>query len=192
MPVVQSLDLLEAELEAKIESEASAYRSQPLPKASLETSEVRQLEKDQRALERLCQEISSQLKALDQQGEHETGRLHLNFEPLKARLSHFEEALRISGVFAEMAQRLAREQAEVKEACVALAKQFLPNHLSKFEAGLEVFQDRCDALADELDALENQGHEIKALLPAYEEWLAWVERFGEILDERVEALRPGA
>ncbi|PKL76805.1 MAG: hypothetical protein CVV27_08430 [Candidatus Melainabacteria bacterium HGW-Melainabacteria-1] len=185
-------DALELEISAKIDSHAAGYREMPLPKASLEGPVVARLQKEHTLLETLCDSLSKQLAELDRGSQYETSQLHKNFEPLLQRRQHYAEALRICKVFAELAARLDREINEVKEACVALAKQFLPNHLPLFEKGLETFQDRCDQVADQLDGLETQSHDIQALMPRYEQWLQWVERFGEILDERIEALKPGA
>lgn len=185
-----TLDALETDLEASLLAHAEGYRAAPLPKATLDAKAVLKLERERDELKELCDRLTAQLADLDRRGEIETARLHMNFEPLLQRLRLCDEALRICGVFSELGQRLARELAEVKEACVALAKQFLPNHLPKFEQGLEIFQDRCDALADQLDALENQGHDIAELVPGYEAWMAQIEQFSEILDERSEALLP--
>lgn len=183
-------DALEIELEASLEFHAAGYRAAPLPRASLDSTDVRKMEKECDELAALCTKLAGQLKELDRQAQCETSQLYLNFEPLQQRLRLFHEALRMCAVFAELAERLQREMSEVKEASVALAKQFLPNHLPKFEQGLEQFQDRCDQVADQLDAIEAQGHDISLLVQSYEQWIAMIETFSEILDERTEALRP--
>jgi DNA repair exonuclease SbcCD ATPase subunit len=192
MPVaeLQATDTLFEEVEAKLESLVGAYRTAALPKASLEREALRQLNKDQSFLKKTCDTLRSQLAELDASHDHETTQLHLNFEPLLLRLSHFDEALRISGVFKELETRLQAEIAEIREASIALSKLIFPYNLPKFEAGLEMFMDRCDKVADQLDSLENQGHEIAALMPAYEQWLFLVDQFGDILDERTEILKP--
>lgn len=188
-PVAPSL---ESEVAARLDAVAEGYRQAPLPKASLDARAVRELAREHRTLQDLCTGFSSQLAVLDQQGDREIARLYQNFEPLLQRLRLFEEALRISEVFAQLEQRLQAEITEVKEATLALAKQILPYNLPKFEQGLEMFQDRCDAVADQLDALENQGHDIRDLVAHYERWLAHLETFMEVLDERTEALKPKA
>lgn len=174
-------------LEARIEAQAAGVRQQALPRASLAAPEVARLKRERELLNGFCATTREALQRLAR--DHELTRLHLNFEPLLQRLRLYDEALRISDELAALLARLEREIAEVKEASVALAKQFLPTHLPRFEQGLESFQDRCDSVADQLDALEAAQQDISGLLPVYEQWLAWVERFGEILDERSEALR---
>ncbi|MEZ0370267.1 MAG: hypothetical protein ACAI44_14355 [Candidatus Sericytochromatia bacterium] len=183
-------DALETDLEASLDAHVAAYRQAPLPRASLDALAVRAMETARDELQALCEDITTRLRELDRRAEHETGKLHLNFEPLLQRLRLCDEALRMSAVFAQLAARLDAEVKEVKQACLALAKQFLPNNLPLFEQGLEQFQDRCDQVADQLDAIEAQGHDIAPLVRTYEVWIALIENFSEILDERTEALRP--
>lgn len=183
-------DPLFEEVEARLESLVSAYRTAPLPKAALDPGILKQLSKDQAFLKKTCDSLRAQLNQLDSSEQHETTRLHLNFEQLLMRLAHFDEALRISEVIKALNQRLKDEIAEIREASIALSKQILPYNLPKFEAGLEMFMDRCDQVADQLDALESQSQDISPLLPLYEQWMFLVEQFGEILDERTEILCP--
>ncbi len=191
MFTAEHTDPLFDEVEARLESLVSDYRTAPLPRATLDLAVFQQLTRDQAFLQKSCDSLRAQLNQLDSSDQHETTRLHLNFEPLLRRLAHFDEALRLSGVLKALQQRLTDQIAETREASLALSKQILPYHLPKFEAGLDMFMDRCDQVADQLDALESQSQDISPLLPLYEQWLFLVEQFGEILDERTEILRPG-
>lgn len=190
MPPAVLSDALEISLETDLLTHNEAYRVMALPRATLAAALVQRCEREREDLADLCRRLTAQLLDLDRAGELETAQLHLNFEPLQQRLRLYDEILRMCGVFAELQRRLLSEVAEVKDASSALARQFLPNHLPKFEQGLEMFQDRCDAVADQLDAIEAQGHDIGELVPVYEQWMALIEQFGDILDERIEALRP--
>ncbi|MGE3728613.1 MAG: hypothetical protein AB7I41_23890 [Candidatus Sericytochromatia bacterium] len=183
-------DSLFDEVEAKLEGLVTAYRTTELPKASLDPVVLKQLNKDQTFLKKSCDSLREQLSQLDISHQHETTRLHLNFDLLLQRLAHFDEALRISELIKALNERLKDEIAEIREASIALSKQILPYNLPKFEAGLEMFMDRCDQVADQLDALENQSQDIAPLMPLYEQWMFLVEQFGEILDERTEILCP--
>jgi len=183
-------DTLFDELDARLTGLVSAYQHAALPKATLEPKRLEALHSDQAQLKKTCASLRNDLQRLDTSNEHQTTQLHLNFEVLQLRLDHFEQALVISAQLCALEQRLQAEIAEVKEASVALSKQILPNYLPKFEAGLENFMNRCDQVADELDSLENLHHDITPLMPLYEQWLFLVEQFGEILDERTEALKP--
>lgn len=183
-------DQFESELTRDIDGYATAYRAAELPRASLDSKQVKKLLSERHELNALCERLGGQIKQLE--ADTETGQLYLNYEPLLQRLGLYDEILRICDEFKALAGRLEREQAEVKEACIALAKQIFPYHLPKFEQGLESFQDRCDSVADQLDSLENKGHDIAPLVRGYEVWIALVERFSEILDERTEALKPAA
>lgn len=178
------------EIEARLDAIAEGYRQASLPKAALEAKDIIQLKQEHLLLSEICNDFHQQLAALEKPGDHETSQLHKNFEPLLQRLHLYEEAIKISAVFTQLQQRIQNEIHEVLEATLALAKQFLPNHLPRFESGLEQFQDRCDAVADQLDALESQSHDIQPLVILYEKWLAHVETFTEVLDERSEALNP--
>lgn len=183
-------DSLFDEVEAQLEGLVTAYRTAALPKASLDPVVLKQLNKDQGFLKKTCDSLRDKLTQLDTARQHETTRLHLNFEQLLMRLAHFDEALRISEVIKALNNRLKDEIAEIREASIALSKQILPYNLPKFEAGLEMFMDRCDQVADQLDSLENQSQDIAPLMPLYEQWMFLVEQFGDILDERTEILNP--
>ncbi|PIQ28550.1 hypothetical protein COW36_12750 [bacterium (Candidatus Blackallbacteria) CG17_big_fil_post_rev_8_21_14_2_50_48_46] len=180
------------QLEAAIAGLVASYQQAPTIKASLDPADLLKLSKDQQFLKKSCDSFQTALDALDTDKTHETAQLHLNLKPLQLRLALLDEALRVSEIFKSLDTRIKAEIAEVKEASIALSKQILPYHLPKFEAGLEMFMDRCDQVADLLDTLEQQGHEITVFMPDYEMWLFLVEQFGEILDERIEILKPQA
>lgn len=173
----------------KIRFELEAFQKAPAPIASLKPQNIKRLMDDQRYVTKKYNAFEAELKRLETQGQIELSAHWNNLHPFQLRLKRISEALQVSEAFQALEQRIQAEIAEVKEASLALAKQFLPNHLPKFEAGLEQFMDRCDEVADQLDRYESQGFKIIELEPHYNQWMAMVERFGDILDTQIEALR---
>lgn len=178
------LEYVESMLEAALQN----LRLASIPKATLNPNEVKQIQKEQQMWFQNCRDIESLLTTLEEQGITETAGIHLNLKPMLQHLDYLNHILETCQRFQKLAHFLMGEMAEVKEASIALTKQILPYNLPKFEAGLEQFMDRCDQTADQLDALESQGHNVAPLVQRYEQWVAMVEQFGDILDERTEAL----
>lgn len=188
-PPLESLEPLAFEyVEGMLAAALQNLRLASITKATLEPIEFKQIQKEQHRWLQNSQAIESLLATLEEQGITETAGLHLNLKPMLQHLDYLNQILETCHRFQELSTYLIGEMAEVKEASIALTKQILPYHLPKFEAGLEQFIDRCDQTADQLDALELQGHNVAPLVQRYEQWVAMVEQFGDILDERTETL----
>lgn len=156
------------------------------PSASLNPKEVKRIKKEFKYLKQACVSINNNLELLE--NSLDVSGLINNFQPLMVRLGRFEETMEVCQQFSTLQSKINNETNEVKEAIKALAKQILPYNLPRFEEGLEQFLDRCDLIADELDALDAKGHKISDLEKPYETWILLIEQFRELLDERTEAL----
>ena len=188
LPLVENDEALD--LADKIRAEVEVFQTVAPPVASLSQENLKQLVEDKRYVMQRFNTLEAELQELEAQGQNELTALWKNIRPLQLRLKSIADALQISKAFQALEQRLKAEIAEVKEASLALAKQFLPYNLPEFEKGMESFMDRCDEIADQLDRYESLGYPIDELEPLYNQWMTMIESYGELLDTQIEALRP--
>jgi chromosome segregation ATPase len=152
-----------------------AFSQAPVPQPVCEPLALASLQQQVQQLQHQLDHLNTQLDQLE--SEHDTLGWRQQLRPLEERLHQFRGVIQTSEALRETAEqiRAGRQQvAELRQAGLARAR---------FERELEALLDRCDALADRLDAFEADGHEIQVLLAPYELLLQEVGQLQELLDE---------
>jgi len=131
-----------------------------------------------------------------QQLEHELAELDQSFDAhsLKGLLSTFSDLLRhqtkmiqTSLTFQKLEQALLGQMQRVRDAIVNLPHLNNKAAIQAFESEtLEDLLDHCDKLADQLDTVSEQGHDIRALERQYETLVQMIENLQEQIDGKLE------
>lgn len=172
-------DQLYEKVEAQIYQRLRSYMQLHLPSMSVDANEIKILEGHEERLSILILELHEKLRILEQ--DMDVSELTQNLRPLEQQLSRIRAILDLSRRTRKLKVGLSRLTRDVMETHKQCDKRELSNQA--FESKLEVYLDRCDALADQLDELENAGHGIQAMEKPYERVISLIESLQEKIDE---------
>jgi len=164
-------DSLYDQTEALIQQQIAALTAAPPPVAGTDKQSYQALKLQYQQLKTSQDLIHSQLGTLEQ--EIDCHDLRQRLSPIEKRLQHFADILLASQAFASLAKDLKSETQQVQD--------FLAGDVHA--APLEHLLDRCDELADALEALEQQGHQIRELEGFYQQLTHALEKLQDRLDE---------
>lgn len=172
-------DALYEETEARIFDEVKRLMNVRIVPPLADRKQHRQLKAQQEEVMTLIEGFNAKLKTLDE--EFDIGELQNRLRPLDQLSRRLTAAREVSRRFILLLEALHQLRAEVDallqktdqsfgltEACQQLVEQIL---------------DRTDQLADDLDALEQEGHDIQPVQPTYESLVAQIERLNEIIED---------
>lgn len=142
---------------------------------------------DQPARTRIA-ELESELKLMLSQSrqylellqqEIDTDSLYVWLRPLRSIAHRLGGHLEAQAEYAELEAALQDGQQQCRQLLNALSQ----GALSQTEAPLEALLDRCDALADRIDALEARHYRIPTLIRSYTAWVEAIRLLQDQLDE---------
>jgi tetratricopeptide (TPR) repeat protein len=134
-------------------------------------------------LEQIAQQYHDLKQAvLELEAEWDTTPLEIALYPLERVLRQGQKLKRVSDTFLELQAQIEKIAKQIASALQALQKADA-KQLPIFESRLDRIMDSCDHLADEIDALQEQGYIIQALERLYEILLFRVEAFRDALDD---------
>jgi hypothetical protein len=145
-------------------------------KPSLDPEIKRQLEHIHRALGQFIQRTEAALNTLE--AEFDLSELENGMRPLQMRLKQWQNWLRLSEQMLALEEQMQAEIQTVRQ-WTEQTRQGRP----RSEKELDALFDRCDRLADRLDALEAEGIEINTLLALYERLVKKTDALQDALDE---------
>ncbi|MBT9544324.1 MAG: hypothetical protein IV090_02955 [Candidatus Sericytochromatia bacterium] len=146
----------------------------PLP--SIEPQVFLRLQQQQWALRELCERLHSQITGL--QTENESFGLDYQLAPLWEKLKTFEVAVQVSQDYLRLIKGIQTDISAIEDLSQTLQLRSEQALLDALEQKLELFLDRCDAIADQLDDYDRQGFEI-----------AGVEKYYQSLCQKIELLQ---
>ncbi len=146
----------------------------PLP--SIEPQLYLRLQQQQLALRELCEHLHAQITEL--QAESESFGLDYQLAPLWEKLKSFEVAVQVSQDYLRLIKGIQTDISAIEDLSMALQLRAEQALLDVLEQKLEIFLDRCDAIADQLDDYDRRGFEI-----------AGVEKYYQSLCQKIECLQ---
>ncbi len=139
------------------------------------------LQRNQKGFEKSLDKIQDQLKSIANAGL-DVSQVEEMIDPLARGLKQFERALS-SNHFLQITQRihaeiqLTQEQIEEAQNCNDMGDWEILNE------NIEVLYENCDAFADEIETLEEQGVEINGLVEHYDVLRVTIEQFERIVQD---------
>jgi len=111
--------------------------------------------------------------------EIQTDELQQQLKPLEKLLVRYQQIDEFSQLLRDMRQRIRSEAAEVAD----LIKQLNQHSPADLDRLTEKYLDSCDAVADQMDDLENRGCPIDLLNSDYQNWVSLLENLQDTVDE---------
>ncbi|MGE3724521.1 MAG: hypothetical protein AB7I41_03165 [Candidatus Sericytochromatia bacterium] len=167
-------DQVESQIQEKSQHILSVHYHHLKPSQDPEI--IRQLEHIHKALSQFIQQTEAKLSILEE--EFELSELKNSLRPLQMRLKQWHNWLRLSEQMLALEAQIQAEIQSVRQ-WTEQARKGAPIS----EQTLDVLFDRCDRLADRLDALEAEGIEINALLDLYQRLVKKTDALQDALDE---------
>lgn len=179
-------ELDEDELQQAIVQAIHQLSSQPPPQVKgLDLEAYQQARQFQALLQQRQQVFEAQLLRLEQ--EVDVMSLRQALRPLEVFLRRSQQQLQGVQQLLTLQRDIQREIRVVQQMYDLLAGQLQAADLKLLEQKLEQSLDQADLLADQLDALENQGIDQQALVQLYEQLVTLTQQFIEQLDEKTPA-----
>lgn len=153
----------------------------PSPSPTVKADEFEQLRKQTEELASSTQSFDRQISGLEK--EFDTSELRRRLRPLEVILQRSQRALEVS----EQMQLLQKQIAGLIETVRGISsrlQQPAAELLKRLEAELESVMDSCDWVADQLDQIDGQGHDISVLEHGYNILSAMIEGVRDTLDEQ--------
>ncbi|PKL77440.1 MAG: hypothetical protein CVV27_05415 [Candidatus Melainabacteria bacterium HGW-Melainabacteria-1] len=152
----------------------------PLPVASLTPELHRQLAQCHQELAQAIAQFEKGLQELET--EFDVADLRKRLRPLESRLQQYSLAIQQSRELAQLNQEITRFQGKVEQALQPHSHG--ANLNPQLETEIEQWLDDCDAIADQLEALEAKSLDISSLLLNYESLSQLLAKLQDQLDEQ--------
>lgn len=123
-------------------------------------------------------DLSKQLVLVD--SEMDSGMLHKQFQFFTGQVKRLANLIRISDEFNSILHALDQHTRQCRQLLLEARNQ--PETL-RLEPELEALLDRCDFVADQLDALDEKGYDILPLKPAYRSFMHSLTELQDLLEE---------
>lgn len=176
-------DALYEETEAQIIREVRRLMSVHIAPPQADRNQHRKLRVLQEDVSKLINHCQTQIKILDQ--EFDTGELANLMRPLEQMSRRLTSVREVSKRFIHLDEAVKNQRDEVEALIVTLVKtSTLPDGLQQ---RIDQILDHVDKFADDLDGLEQAGHDIKPIQPDYEALVVRVEKINEIIEDIQEA-----
>jgi hypothetical protein len=155
----------------------SLLQSPPLPSPSLDTQAFLALTQRQAELETVYDTFMARLLPLET--DWDISELKLRLRPIESRLKQFARQRSLFERLSTLEQRIKAESHALK----TLYRDLNRAAPGLTDRDLEVYYDRCDGFADEIDELEQQGCDILPLLGIYQELTSALDQLQDALDD---------
>lgn len=144
--------------------------------------EVADYEKHVQQQQRQYRELVQALNEIEHQVDTHSVRRHL--QPLEHYLKLHEARLQVARQCQTLSQELRQLEADVRFGMHYLLEEIAASekNWSGFNIQLERFLDRLDAMADDLDNIEEQGYDVAPFAQEYERVAPTIEHYVELLD----------
>lgn len=176
------------QLQSKIQGAIQTWSQRSMPlEPTCEPEPLARLQANQQELSALWLSLDQELREL----EHDMQILSLRrqAQPLQSLLWRLEKIIHTSRHFQTLQQTIQLALQEVQQSSAHIQKLSDKQQIQHFEqTTLEQYLDQCDHLADQLDALSSQGHDIRVLEQPYERLVAAIEYLQDLLDEHLQQL----
>ncbi|MEZ0367630.1 MAG: hypothetical protein ACAI44_00945 [Candidatus Sericytochromatia bacterium] len=176
----QDPDQLYDQLEKALFHWIRELMKQPPPQAGIKPEVIEQLQKQNEELEDRVRGFDRQITLLDQ--DFDTSELRRRLRPLEVMLQRYQKALEVSESM-QMIHKQLQGLIDTVRGISARVQNPVPEQLQRAEAEIESLMDSCDWVADQLDALDNQGHDIGPLEYSYKILAAIIEQVRDTVDE---------
>lgn len=143
--------------------------------------EVEMLRRNQGNFEKSYRQLEEQLKLLQDAGQS-VDDLQQQLQPIASGLQQFERALG-SNQFLKFTQRLYEEVEIVNEQVQEAHACTNADDLEILDENVEVLFENCDAFADELDEMAEQGLDVDLVIEHYEVLRLAVEQFESVVQD---------
>lgn len=147
----------------------------------VDPNEVKLLKRNQAGFEKSLEKIKSQLQSIADAGidtQTQTDQL----QPLESGLKQFDRALG-SNQFLKVTERIHAEVRITQEQIEEAQNCSDAGDLEILSENIEILYENCDAFADEIEVLEEQGVEIKGLIEHYDILRVTIEQFERITQD---------
>lgn len=181
IPADEALDLdaLYDQLERRILARIRALSQEAPPEPSPETENLKAIRSRFQQTQAELARFQASIEQLDV--EFDTAELRQALRPLEVSLQRYQTLYNTAYQMYTLRKALRQDH----ETVMAL-RRTAHSHASEAETELETLLDHCDAFADQLDALEAQGHASPQLLRDYESLVQSLEALQELVDEGLE------
>ncbi len=169
----------------RIQTAIRKAKASQLKQPLLDMAQLQVLVKEHGESQWRYQQLEQELAELD---------LALPADSLKGLLNSFADLLRhqtkmiqTSMTFQKLEQALVAQMARVRDGIVNLPQLRSKEDIQAYEQNtLEDLLDHCDKLADQLDSISEQGHDIRSLERQYETLVQMIENLQEQIDGQIE------
>ncbi|PKL80664.1 MAG: hypothetical protein CVV27_00040 [Candidatus Melainabacteria bacterium HGW-Melainabacteria-1] len=131
--------------------------------------------------------LHEQLEILDR--EMESGELRQHLSKVEQALKRLGSLEQLFEQFIELHADILKHSDLTQDVMTESQSTEDPEDIPVLEENLNVLLDHCDSVADRLEALENQRHDIAPLQSPYQSYSEQLEQFQDILEETIERLK---
>lgn len=156
---------------------------------SVDPERYLKLQEQHRFVSDALQTLKAQIS--DLQGEIDTFDLEIKLDPLYKQLRAFEIALKISQTYLRLRTQIIKNCEEVDRLETQLAHESNAESIKILEAKIEILLDQCDAIADQLDEFDKNGHDISSIEKYYNELCEKIEILQDSVEDTLERLSKG-
>lgn len=150
------------------------------PVATLKPEDLETLQARTDELESRVLSFERQIGSLDK--EFDTSELRRRMRPLEVMLQRGQRALEVSEQM-QLIQKQVQGLAETVKAINARLQNPTADLLARLENEMESVMDSCDWVADRLEQLDGQGHDISQLEHNYNILAAMIDQIRDVMDE---------
>lgn len=147
----------------------------------VDPKEVKLLQRNQKGFEKSLDKIKEQLASIEQAGLDITEQTQM-LSPLESGLKQFERALS-SNHFLKITERIHAEIQVTQEQIEEAQNCNNADDLEILSENIEILYENCDAFADEIESLEEQGLSIDGLVEHYDVLRVTIEQFERITQD---------
>lgn len=174
-------DAIYEQVESFVRKQLHSLMSRPvMPRPTLDPARLQSLRQEFAEVQQSREYIDRQMRILE--AEIDTAMLANQLRPFESLSRRFEQALQLSETLGQVMGQLQAELNASRQLLLRAQALVSPAGLNALEQELELSMDRCDALADTLDPLENQVDDFKQLQAVYESLVDIVEEIRDALD----------
>lgn len=174
------LDQLYDQLEQKLLLVIKELMNYPPPIPALNEADIDILKNQVDELEQRVNLYEKQIALLDR--EFDTSELRRRFRPMEVMLKRTQKALEVSERMVSINQQIQGLIDTTKGIIQRLANSSI-DVIGRAEKELESLMDSCDWVADQIDAIDSEGHPTHALENTYNILVALIDQAREIIDE---------